>query len=91
MMRKVTEEQVLAAKIRAERDSYELKHRKACEGGWTMPTRDVVYRHLSKMFGLSEYELSFYFTYSRRCSHTWAEGACPDCPVPNMTSLRSHR
>ena len=77
----VTEKQVLGAKIRAEQEAYVLKHRKPYKGGgWTVPERKQVYAHLSKIFGLPSYEISYYFTYTSTCTHPWKDGACPECP-----------
>ena len=76
--------QILAAQVRAAREAYDRKHRKPVTGGWEMPSREQVYKHLSKKFNLTSWELSFFFTYSRSCTHEWNEGACHLCPVPSI-------
>jgi hypothetical protein len=81
MNTKPSKAQILAAAIRLERQVYEEKHRTPCGGGWLVPSTKEVYNHLSEVFGLSTYELSFYFTYSRTCTHSW-KTACHLCPVP---------
>jgi hypothetical protein len=81
MDKKPSEAQVLAAAIRLERQRYEEKHRIPCSGGWLVPSNKEVYKHLSEVFGLEPNKLSFYFTYSRTCTHSW-ETACHLCPVP---------
>jgi hypothetical protein len=75
-----TDRQILGAKVRAAREAYEKKHGKPSGGGLLIPSRAVVYDHLSKKFGIPPYELSFFFTYSRACTHKWSEGACDQCP-----------
>lgn len=81
-MKEPTEAQILGARVRAARDSYELEHRKPYGGGWEIPPNKEVYAHLSRMFGLTPVEVSYFMTYSRSCTHEWAEGACYLCPTP---------
>ena len=81
-MKKPSERQVLAAKIRACEEEYERKHRKPSGGGYEVPSNKDRYKYLSKKFGMSPVDVSYYFTYSRTCSHKWSEGACFECPVP---------
>jgi hypothetical protein len=75
-----TERQILGAKIRAEREKYELKHRRRKDGEWCFPERSKIYAHLAKTFGISKTEVSYFMTYSRYCTHSWASGACDKCP-----------
>jgi hypothetical protein len=77
-----TEGQILAARIRAEEEAYVMARRKPYAGGWIVPRREEVYSHLSEMFGMTRHEISYFFTYSRVCSHAWSNGACHKCPVP---------
>ena len=75
--------QVLACQIRAEREAYEDKHKKPYRGGgFTVPLREDIYKHLSTKFGLPVENISYFFTYTRHCTHKWSEGACHKCPVP---------
>lgn len=82
MTKQPTTLQVLAAKIRAEKEAYVDLHKEPCEGGFYVPDRDQVYQHLAEKFGLSPLEISYFFTYARQCTHEWSEGSCPLCPVP---------
>lgn len=77
-----TEQQILGAKIRAEAEAFDLKHRKPWMrgGGWIVPSTQERNEHLSRVFGLHPREFSRYMTYSRYCTHKWSEGACDDCP-----------
>jgi len=82
-VKEVTPLQILGAEIRAAREAWELKHRKRGgknEGWWILPPSEKRYKYLSKKFGLTPYQLKFFFTYARSCTHEWSEGACPDCP-----------
>jgi hypothetical protein len=82
MPKQPTEQQKLAAKIRSKAEAYERKHQEPYLGGWRMPPKSQVLKYLSKLFNMPACELSFYFTYSRECTHPWNEGACVKCPVP---------
>jgi hypothetical protein len=82
---KPTPLQVLAAQIRAAREAYEKANRKRCGGGWEVPSNKENYDHLAGIFGLTPVEVSYFFTYSRICHHTWKSGACHLCPVPAIT------
>ena len=75
-----TSGQVIAARVRAAVEAYEKKHRKPCEGGWEVPPRETMYRAVAKETGVRVGAISFCLTYSRSCTHSWSEGACPRCP-----------
>ena len=77
---KVTEDQILGCKVRAEEERYVNARRKPLAGGFEVPPRSQVREHLSGVFGLSAVELSYYFTFTRTCRHPWSAGACPLCP-----------
>ena len=72
--------QILGAAIRAEAASYYSKHQKPYGGGFLVPSRGIVYKHLAKQFSLTPVEISYFMTWSRRCSHSWEVGACEACP-----------
>lgn len=74
--------QVLGCQVRAAHEAYERKHRKPHGGGWEVPAREETYARLEAEFGLSRQVLSYFFTYTRTCIHSWAAGACPKCPEP---------
>ena len=76
----MTDRQILGAKIRAAAEAFIKKHQKPYMGGYEIPTNKEKYEHLSKLFGLSPLEISYFMTYSRVCTHEWSEGACPSCP-----------
>jgi hypothetical protein len=76
-----TDKQVLGARIRAAEEAYVKKHRKPYKGGgWIIPSRQEVHGHLSAMFDIPVRDIGFFLTYSRNCTHTWAQGACDACP-----------
>ena len=83
-MKPASPQQIFAAKLRAAEEAYYRKHRKPHEGGFLVPPRDKVYSYLSKKFDIPFAEVSYYFTYSRQCTHEWNEGACSLCPVPQI-------
>jgi hypothetical protein len=83
--RKPTSGQILAAKVRAARESFIKKHRKPLAGGYEIPPTAEIYDSLAEEFpAIPRQNFSFFFTYSRTCTHTWAEGVCSKCPVPVM-------
>lgn len=83
-MKEPTKHQMFAAKIRSAEAAYIRKHRKSYQGGggWIVPSREKVYKYLSKKFNMPWQDIQYYFTYSRQCTHEWDEGACHLCPVP---------
>lgn len=76
-----TAAQVLAAKVRAAVEAYELKHRKVRGGEITHPPRDEVYTAVAAEVGVPFRAISFCMTFSRSCTHSWAKGACAQCPA----------
>ncbi len=76
----MTSRQILGAKIRAASEAWLKQQQKPYKGGYEIPTNQERYAYLSKVFGLSPVEISYFFTYSRNCTHEWSEGACPSCP-----------
>ncbi len=75
--------QVLSAKIRAAREAFVKQRQKPLAGGYEIPPTAETYAHLAEVFpAILREHFSFFFTYSRQCTHTWAEGACVQCPVP---------
>jgi len=72
--------QIFGAKIRAEEEKYYLKHRKLCDGGYLVPSHKEKLNHLAKKFVLTPVEISYFLTYSRKCTHSWSTGACDACP-----------
>jgi hypothetical protein len=81
LTRTISHEQKLGALIRAEAEAFILARRKKCGGGYEVPSRDTVEKHLSARFNIPQHKVSFYQTYSRSCSHPWSAGACPKCPT----------
>jgi len=79
-MRSPSERQQLGCRIRAAQEAFIKDHRTPCGGGWSVPDRDIVYEHLSKLFGIPKAEVGYFMTYSRYCTHPWDAGACIKCP-----------
>lgn len=75
-----TEGQRRAAKVRAAVEAYKKKHRKPLGGGFLVPPREKVYTAVSKSTGVRFGAISYCLTFSRSCTHSWAKGACDNCP-----------
>jgi hypothetical protein len=64
--------QRLAAKVRALESKYP----------WCI-SREKLYEYIARDLGIPEESIGYCFTYSRKCTHPWEDGACKDCPPAN--------
>ena len=62
--------QRLAAKVRALEPKLEYWY----------PKREECYAAIARELGLPKDSISYCFSYSRKCTHPWSDGACKDCP-----------
>lgn len=75
-----TEKQILGAKIRTVGEKFIDDNKKPCRGGFLVPSNKDKNAFVANMFGMPVTEVSYFFTYARSCTHSWAEGACDRCP-----------
>jgi hypothetical protein len=69
------------AKVRAFKETLEKKHSRPYQGGREiLITRDELYAAVEKKFSIPRDQVSYYFTWSRSCTHPWSKGACENCP-----------
>ena len=72
--------QVMGARVRAAVELWKEKFGKRTSYGYEYPPRRHRDEWVSQFCACDARDVTYYLTFTRRCTHPWSDGACVDCP-----------